>query len=129
MIFKLKTSKESEEIMNTIKRQLCVPNNIIARIAIALSIKKTKVTFEDMEIKIGNYDNLGFEFPRHVLFGENEIMYRFLIEHYLKRKISEQEFFPNYTKFHIEMGLNLLSLELKNARNLEKLVKQLVRGV
>lgn len=128
MIFKLKTTKETDEIMKTLKKQLGFTNNIIARLAIALSLRNTKFSKEEIDIKFNEYDNLGFDFPRHVLLGGNEIAYKCLMEKYCGITITEAEFFPNHTKFHIENGMKYLVNEMKSAKNTEKLIKELVRG-
>lgn len=128
MIFKLKTTKETDEVMKNLKKQLGFTNNLIARLAIALSLKNINFTKEEIDSKVPEFDNLGFDFPRHVLLGENEVVYRFLMEKYCGVGISETDFFPNHTKFHIENGMRYLVNEVKSSKNTEKLIKELIRG-
>ncbi len=129
MIFRLKTSQEADLILKQIKKQTSFSNNIAARLAIALSLKGSKISKEEIE---GTYEKLesnGFDFPRHVLLGENEIIYKCLMEEFVQSNLSDAEFFPVHTKFHFERGIKLLELEMKSARTAERLIKEFTRGI
>ncbi|MGI6554473.1 MAG: DndE family protein [Bacillota bacterium] len=122
MNFKLKTSKTAERILrnlSSVSAYGCTPN-ILARIAVALSLKEGPVS--DIQVKDAN----GFEFNRHTLTGEYDNVFKVLIEHVEGRSISDEEYFPGLFKAHLERGLPKLAGEYKYAGNFDKLIKNLI---
>ena len=106
MAFKLKTSKKTEEIFDRIEASENMPWYTLARLAIALSIRQGAVQNIDLET-----DNLGRELNRQTITGDTDIVYKTLIQLQENRHLTEDEFFPTYTKAHLDRGAILLDQE------------------
>lgn len=123
MIVRLRTSKESKERLESLNRVLRMSSNaIILRYAIAKSINEPIPVDQDDTSLVNN--NSGFEINRVTLFGENEVLYRLLME---ITDISQDEiFFPYLTNRHIERGLKILEREYKLAGNRDKFISNII---
>lgn len=126
MIYKVKTSKKTENILNEIKSKFSITPNILLRISVGLSLKKSFFTKAEINEKYKNYDNQGLEFNRNVLIGENEFFYKVLMEEYCNSKLKDDEFFPCHFKFHLENGVSLLKSEIEISPTLEVFLKNLM---
>ncbi|MCK8817160.1 DndE family protein [Natroniella sulfidigena] len=122
MKFRLKTSAKTKEVLKEIQARSNLRPNILSRIAINLSL------VQDDPVKDQEYDNNGLEFPRNVLLGEYDQLYKALISQRLGRHIKEEEYFPNYVKLHLERGTRLLKNEYNYAGNFETFVKNLINN-
>lgn len=126
MIFRLKTSKETENMFIDMKKKIGITPNILSRLAVSISLRDDILTKEEIERKYKLIDNQGIEFQRHTLIGENEIFYKVLMENYCNEHLTEEEFFPMHFKYHLENGMNALKSEIEIASNLESFVKNLI---
>jgi|AntRauTorckE6833_2_1112554.scaffolds.fasta_scaffold03807_7 DNA sulfur modification protein DndE len=110
---RLKTSIQTKEILKDIQKRSNLRPNILARIAINLSITSK------FSIKDKNYDNEGLEFRRETLFGNYEILFKSLMNYDQNTNLTEENFFPYYTKLYLENGAKLLHSEYEFAGNID----------
>jgi len=89
------------------------PENVIARIALSYSLSK------DRKLDLGEIQNAGGkEYSKNVLFGNYLPYYVALIcNHYNLYKTDKD--IPKYIKMHIDDGLELIDIELKDNPNLD----------
>jgi len=120
MNFKLKTSKKAQDILLDLKMKTNITPNILSRYAISLSLLEPK------PLTKFNYKTDGFEFNRHVLTGKYDSVFKALIIQYEGRELSDEEYFPDYLKAHLERGIKLLNSEYDFAGNYEKFVLNLI---
>lgn len=125
MGFRLKTSKKTKEYFDELTKSTNLKPFTLCKIAFALSIK--------CEQDINEYEStnvLGMELQRSTVTGDEDILYKALVEMNLKRHISDDEFYPNYMKLHIDRGTELLYNRYQYAGgSLEKfLTSVLVKG-
>ena len=111
MVTRLKTTAEVENKLMELDRKIKLSSKAaIMRLALAYSIKiQTDPRMQNDGIK--HYDirkQDGMDYQRLTIFGQNEELYRLLMINQLGSGISEDEFFPDLTFFHIERGINLL---------------------
>ena len=116
MIYKLKTSKRTEEIFKEIERGTSLKPYTLVKHAIAWSVREGDGTLKF------NTDNSGLELNRQTITGEFDVCYKALIEQAAGRHLSDEEYFPRYVKAHIDRGARLLESRYKHAGNLEKYV-------
>ena len=112
MIYKLRTSKETMDIFNSILKTRGLQPFALAKIAISLSLRKGSLIAEDFKT-----DTEGLELNRQTIFAEYDTIYKALITMQVGRALLENEFFPQYTKAHLDRGALLLSNELKYGMN------------
>ncbi len=91
-------------------------NAALFRLAIAKSIMAKKDIRGDKDGM--SADSAGFEIPRSTLFGENESLYKYAMG--IRKKDSDEFFFPTLTLMHIERGLKIIEREYKLAGNKDK---------
>ena len=127
MIFRLKTSKETEEILLDMKNKHNLTPNVLSRLAVAISLKEEPLTKYYIWIRWKKIENTGIEFQRHTLTGENEVLYKVLMENYCQKHLTDEEFFPSHFKFHLENGIKKLKSETEISNNLENLIKNLMK--
>ena len=113
MAFKLKTSKETEEIFDRIEASENLPWPTLMKLALSLSIRQGQLM--DLELYT---DSLGKELNRPTITGEYDTIFKCLIELQEARHMSDQEFFPTYIKAHLDRGAKLLEKEKKYSRDL-----------
>lgn len=119
MNFRLKTSKEAGERLNTLQAATGLTWNILARIAISLSLQNSS-----MPSPVGNTN--GVDIHRNALTGENDYIFKALIRQHANRRIPDEEYFPDLFNAHLERGIILLENEYKHAGNYEKLLLNLI---
>lgn len=126
MIFKIKTSKNTDEILKSLKDKTYITPNLLMRLAIAKSIRipEEKNNIEDFYYAT---DSNGFEINRHTLTGSYDSIYKCLMEQCCNNHLSDEEYFPIHIKFHIERGTKLLEKDYELAQNTESFIKNLAR--
>jgi len=110
----IKTSKENKIRVVELTRKLNLgPENTIARLAFSYSLSK------DRKLKIDDLkDSQGKEYSKNVLFGNYLDFYiGLLCTHYNIHKTNKD--IPKYIKLHIDDGLELLDIELKDNPNID----------
>lgn len=125
MGFRLKTSKKTKEYFDKLTASSSLKPFALSKIAIALSL--------NCDEPIDDYhsdDITGIELARSTVTGNEDIVFKSLIEMDLGRTITEDEYYPHYMKLHIDRGTELLYKRYQYAgSSLEKfLCSVLVKG-
>ncbi|CAH2213357.1 DndE family protein [Tepidibacter aestuarii] len=119
MGFRLKTAKNTKEIFEEISSSSKLKPFALCKIAISLSLRDSN-SIDDFE----DTDTNGLELQRSTVTGEFDTIYKALIEMNLQRHLTDDEYYPVYTKKHIDKGAQLLSkLYDYSGGNLEKFLK------
>ena len=123
MGFRLKTSKKTKEIFEEIGASSNLKPFALSKIAIALSLKDTN----SIDL-YGETDTNGLELQRSTVTGEFDNVYKSLMEVNLNKHLTDDEYYPLYTKKHIDKGAEILSNLYKySGGNLEKFLKTLTQ--
>lgn len=112
MTNKLHTSIDTQAIFNSLGQSLGLQPFILSKLAIALSIKKGKITAEDYIT-----DNDGLELSRQTIFGDHDLLFKSLIINVEDRPINEEEYFPGIVKAHLDRGARLLEAEKRYTKD------------
>lgn len=112
MGYKLRTSKETEEILCRIETSENLPWPTLMRLALSLSIKQGSL----MDIELFT-DSQGRELNRQTVTGEIDAIYKCLIELTEGKHLTDDEFFPKYIKGHLDRGAVLLEREHKYSKD------------
>lgn len=112
-IAQIKTSAKNKEIVTQLTRKFALgAENVIARIAIAYSLK-SGVKFQPTEIK----DAGGKEYSKSVLFGSLFPLYVAMICAHYNIKDTDKDI-PRYFKMHLDDGLERIARDVKDNPNL-----------
>ena len=79
---------------------------------------------EDTSYDIKNQN--GLDYQRLTIYGQMEDLYHLLMINKEGREVSDDEFFPELTFYHIERGVNFLYSEYLYADDRDKFFKKLV---
>jgi len=121
MITKIKTSKKTMEIFRKIENGMQLQPFILAKLALAMSLKEERAWTED-DFKT---DNLGIELNRQTITSEYDTIFKCLIQMKEKRHLSDEEYIKVYLKAHLDRGAKLLESEFKYSTDfLPHLLKQ-----
>lgn len=121
MGFRLKTSKKTKEIFELIGASSELKPFALCKIAISLSLQ------EDDDINEFKSDNNGMELQRATVTGDLDALYKCLMESYANKHLSDDDYFPNHTKKHIDRGAKLLATNYEYAGgNLEKFLNKVI---
>ena len=112
MAFKLKTSKKTEEILTQIESSTNIPYATLIKLSLALSLRKGPLQEEDFKT-----NNLGRELNRQTITGDADALYKCLFEVCAYRHMSDEEYFPEAVKAHLDRGAVLLQNELRYSGN------------
>lgn len=112
MGYKLKTSKQAEELLVQMERSENLPIFTLVKLAISLSLRKGPVNDEELQT-----DQRGREFNRPTITGEYDCLYKCLIEVSLSRHLADDEYFPTYIKAHLDRGVVLLDHERRYGKD------------
>ena len=123
MVFRTKTSKRTMEIFSYIQQREYLQPFILAKISIALAIRN-KYKFEGRVA-----DTLGLELNRQTITGENDLLFKKLIEMNEGRDIPEEDYFPNYVKAYMDKGAEILEQEYKYSQDIYKHLVELDKGI
>lgn len=122
MGFRLKTSKKTKEIFEELGNSSNLKPFALSKIAVSMSLNEP-TSIEEYK----NNDANGLELQRATVTGEFDSIYKALIEVKLGRHITDDEYYPQYMKLHIDRGAELLSNKYKySGGNLEKLLTNLL---
>ena len=122
MITRLRTSKIAKERLQNLSTVLRFSNNgVILRYALGRSLSLEDDIYSDMDSLVT--DTAGFEITRNTLFGDNELIYKLLMD---AMDMNDEDFFPRLTNMHIERGLKLLERDYKKAGNKEKFIRNCI---
>lgn len=113
MFSQIKTSAKNREIVVELTRKFNLgAENVIARIAIAYSLK-SGVKFNPMDVQ----DSGGKEYSKNVLFGNNEFLYVAMMCTYYSISENDKDL-ARYFKMHLDDGLERIAKDVKNNPNL-----------
>ena len=112
MTNKLHTSQKTQQIFASLGQSLNLQPYILAKLAIALSIKKGKLNENDYKA-----DNDGLELSRQTIFGEHDLIFKSLIINYEDKAMTEDEYFPDVVKAHLDRGAKLLEDEKRYSKD------------
>ena len=112
MISKLHTSIETKNIYGDLAKSLGLQPYILAKISIALSVRKGLLSEEDFQT-----NNDGLELSRTTIFGEYDTIYKAVITAQYNRTLYEDEYFPKVVKAHIDRGAKILRDERRYSKD------------
>lgn len=113
IITQIKTSSENKERVTRLTRKFGLgAENVIARIAIAYSLKSGR-HFSPLEVK----DSGGKEYSRSVLFGNMFPLYLAMICSHYNIKGTDKNL-ARYFKMHLDDGLERIDCDVKDNPNL-----------
>ncbi|AZR72163.1 DNA sulfur modification protein DndE [Anoxybacter fermentans] len=121
MIFKLKTSKETMEILKDLQAKTNLTPNVLSRLAISCSL------LDNTPVDEFESDNNGLEFNRHTLTGDYDLVFKVLISQHCNRHLTDEEYFPTYIKKHLDRGAKILKAEYQYTGNYEKFLIHLTK--
>lgn len=122
MIFRLRTSAKCQRTLAELQSKTNITPNILCRYAISLSV------LEDTPVDIDKVkDNSGQEFNRQILLGKYDTVFKAIISQKEGRHLADEEYFPVYTKAHIERGVELLKNTYDLSGNKDKFLINLAR--
>lgn len=113
MIFKLRTSSQTENIFSMIQSSQALAPYALAKLAIALSLRQNKC----IEKHWFSTNSNGLELNRQTITGEYDVLYKSLIIMNEKKPLPEEQYFPKYVKAHLDRGAMLLECEFKYGGN------------
>lgn len=116
MIFRLKTSKQTQEIFEELERRTNFKPYVLVKHAIAWSVA------EGTSVEGFKSDSEGLDLNRQTITGDNEEYFKAMFELIEERFLDEEEFFPNYVKAHIDRGSKLLLDMYNHAGNLDRYI-------
>lgn len=123
MGFRLKTSKKTKDIFEEIGASSNLKPFALSKIAIALSLKDSNSI--DLYTET---DTNGLELQRSTVTGEFDNVYKSLMEVNLNKHLTDDEYYPLYTKKHIDKGAEILqNLYKYSGGNLEKFLRTITK--
>lgn len=118
MIFKLKVSKQTDEIFRALDQRANLKPYTLVKHAIAWSVREEKpLTEQDFMT-----DAAGLELNRQTITGNYDAYFKAIIEQYEQRKLTEDEYFPRYVKAHIDRGAMILNAMFNHAGSLDNYI-------
>ena len=103
MGFRLKTSKQTKLYFDKLTASSSLKPFALCKIAIALSL-----TCREPITEYHSDDISGMELARSTVTGNEDIIFKSLIELDLGHSISDDQYYPYYMKLHIDRGTELL---------------------
>lgn len=116
MIFRLRTSKRTQEIFEELEARTNYKPYTLVKHAIAWSIR------ENTSVADFKSDSDGLDLNRQTITGDNETYFKVLMEQVEGRYLPEEEFFPGYVKAHIDRGSKLLLDMYNHAGSVDKYI-------
>lgn len=122
MNFSLRFSDHAFEILKQLQTSTGLTPNILARIAISLSLNdRTELSDEYFRQKKGSVD-----INRNTLTGEYDYVFKSLIAQHCNKEISDEEYFPRLINAHIERGVVMLENSFRYSGNSDKFMRSLL---
>lgn len=113
MAFKLRTSKRTDEIFRRMETSENLPCYTLVKLAIALSLRQA-APLQESDFKT---NTLGRELNRQTITGDADVLYKCVMQLYAGRHLSDEQFFPDHVKAHIDRGAVLLEQERRYGGN------------
>lgn len=120
MIFRLKTSKRTQEIFQELESRTNYKPYTLVKHAIAWSLKEKSSVADFVS------DSEGLDLNRQTITGDNETYIKVLIEQVEGRHLTEDEYFPKYVKAHIDRGSELFLDMYNHAGSVDRYILQVL---
>ena len=120
MIFRLKTSKRTQEIFEELENRTNYKPYTLVKHAMAWSLR------ENTSVSDYKSDSDGVDLNRQTITGDNDAYFKVLIEQVEGRYLTDEEYFPKYVKAHIDRGSKLLLDMYNPAGNMDKYIMQVL---
>lgn len=124
MQFRLKTSKKTQEIYEGLYVREHLQPFALVKISIALALNDG---FSSNDNTVGDIN--GLDLNRQTITGENDALFKALIEMNEQRHIYEDEYFPNVVKQYIDYGAVLLEREYRYGHDFYAHLVNLEKGI
>jgi DNA sulfur modification protein DndE len=118
MIFRLKTSKKTEEIFRELENRTHLKPYTLVKHAIAWSV------CENTSVAGYKSDSEGLDLNRQTITGDYDVYFKVMIEQVETRHLKDEEYFPAYVKAHIDRGAVILLNKYNHAMTLENYIRQ-----
>lgn len=125
MAFKLKTSKKTSEIIDSLEVSTNMPCFTLVKLAMALSLR-SDIPLQEDDFQTNTF---GRELNRQTITGDSDATYKCLMELYAQKHLTDDEFFPMYVKAHIDRGAVLLDQEARYSDDLLVHLTELEKGI
>ena len=112
MANKLRVSKKTQQIFSKVGMSNSLPPYALAKLAIALSIRKGPLREKDY-----GTDNDGQELNRQTIFGDHDLIFKCLIMMNAGQSLTDDEYFPKTVKAHLDRGARLLEDEKRYTKD------------
>ncbi len=122
MGFRLKTSMQTKEIFEELGSRMNLKPFALCKLAISISLSNSE-PIEHYE----SIDNNGLELNRQTITNQYDILFKTLLEQHAGRYLSDDEYFPNQVKLHIDRGALMLKNRYNYSSNLEHFITQIVQ--
>ncbi len=129
MNLRLKTNLEVEKKLTELQSSLQLSSKAaVMRLAIGYSLKINddpryeNSQYSPYDIKKQN----GTDYNRYTIFGEDELVYKVLMQQHINQNVNDEIFFPELTNAHITRGIRELYADFKLANSKEKFIKKLL---
>lgn len=109
MIFKIRTSKKTQELFEAIEASENLQPYALSKLAISLSLKSDEPFTED-DFKT---DNNGLELNRQTITGNHDDLFKCLIAMKENRHVDDDEYFQKFIKAHLDRGAKFLYSEFR----------------
>lgn len=129
MNLRLKTNLDVETKLSELQGILQLSSKAaVMRIAIGYSVKlKSDPRIIDGELyKYNIKEQNGSDYLRHTVFSDDELFYKLMMEQSLNKYITDDEFFPELTFYHVYRGIKALYSDVKLYGSKEKWLKHIL---
>ena len=130
MMLIMKTTSDIELKLNELLEGLQVSSkSAVIRIAIAISLtingdpRNDKNGLKHYDLKELN----GMDYHRLTIYGIDERLYKVLMQQHLEKSLSDEDFFPELTFFHLERGIKKLYADFKLAKTRDKYLMKVLK--
>lgn len=127
MILRLRTTQSTEDKLSYLQQWLRLSSKAaVMRLAISWSLKNNVVKVSSDNVSYDIKEKDGVDYLRLTIFGQNEDLFKLLIENDVRREISDDEFFPTLTSFYIERGVAEMYSEYRYVNDRNKFLLKLI---
>ena len=130
MNIRLKTSFEMETLLVQLQTNLQFSTKAaVMRLAIGFSLQKKgdPRIVGDSEYKYDIKNQSGQDYLRLTILGNDDMLYKLIMEEHLGHSISDDDFFPSLVYSHIDRGIKILDSEYKYAKNKDDFFKVILK--
>ena len=125
MAFKLRTAKRTDEIFRRLETAENLPCYTLVKLAIALSLR-SKVPLQPDDFRT---NTLGRELNRQTITGDMDTLYKCVMQMYAGKHLTDEQFFPEHVKAHIDRGAILLDQEQRYGEEFLSHLTELEKGI